>query len=542
VLETTINTDVLVIGGGGAGLRAAIEARKYDLDVLLASKSPVGYANNTAISKGVFAAAGVGKGSDDSPEEHSRDTIRGGRLINDRKLVAVMTGRAIQQVYDLMKFGVNFQKQDGDLWIEHHPGHTYPRHIAGERRRGVSISRPLREHAASIGVRFKEDVLITKLLKSGNMVMGALGIDSKGQLFIFNAKSTILATGGAGEVYLRTNNALGSTGDGYALAYEVGASLRDMEFVQFYPTALRKNGQKVWSYGVLLQRRGTIVRNSLGEDILERHGIEELKLMTRDIMSRMMMSEIAEGRGVEGGLVVEFTNVAEEELKKMPAEFIRGEGYSGEIWVTPTAHFFMGGVKINENCETEFDGLYAAGEVGSGIHGANRLAGNAITETLVFGMIAGDNAASRASKMAVVSAPRNEVLAEVERLKELASHPGGENLGELQQSLRQTMWDKVGIIRNKEGLEDALRQILSLREQLKDVLLPSYQQLSQVIKLANMLTVSEMVCRAALARTESRGAHYRIDYPEENNEQWLKTIEISCESGNITLRTTPVVV
>ena len=532
----TISTDVLVIGGGGAGLRAAIEAKKYDLNVLIVSKWRVGYKNNTAISGGIFAASGIRQESGDSPQVHFRDTITSGCFINDRRLVEVMTQGATQQVYDLIKFGVNFVKWGSDLWVQQAPGHTYPRQVAGEGS-GISLSKPMREYAASIGIQFKEGILVTKLLTAGNTVVGAFGIDDNGQVFVFNAKSTILATGGAGEAYLRTDNAVGSTGDGYALAYEVGASLRDMEFVQFYPTGYGKLGRKIWAYGILL-RGGATIRNSLGEDIIEKHGMKDFTLATRDMLARAITIEIAEGRGIKGSVIGDLTGVPEESRKLH--RFIRESVYPEKAMVAPTVHYFMGGVKINENCQTELDGLYAAGEVCCGIHGANRLGGNAITEILVFGAIAGDRAGARASKMKEIPAPRSQVLAEVERLNEFGSPEGGGNLGELQQLLKQTMWGKVGVIRDKEGLTAARGEILSQREQLSRVSLPSYQQLSQAVKLANMLAISEMVCRAALERTESRGSHYRRDYPEENNQQWLKNIEISRQNGDMTLKLIPV--
>jgi len=532
----TVNTDVLVIGGGAAGLRAAIEAKKHVLNVVLLSESPVGFRNNTAISGGVFAASGIWKGTGDSPEVYFRDTVTGGRLINDQRLVDVMTRGATQQVYDLMQFGVNFEKQDGDLKVQHSPGHTYPRQVGV--KAGISLTRPMREYAASMGVQFEEGILVTKLLKVGDMVAGVLGIDDKGQVLVLKAKSTILATGGAGELYLRSDNALGTTGDGYALAYEIGASLRDMDFVQFYPTALGEYARKTCDYGILVSQ-GAIIRNSLGKDILEKYGMKELKLMTRDILSRAIMIEIAENRGIEGNLALDFSGIPEEESKTV-RQFTHSRYYPEKVLVASTAHFFMGGVEINENCETEFDGLYAAGEVCGGTHGANRIEGNALTETLVFGTIAGDRAAARATKMKQIPAPDSQVAAEVERLRDLVSHQGRENLNELQQSLKRTMWHKVGVIRNGKGLADAQREILALREQLRAVSPADCRQLSQVIKLGNMLTVSEMVCKAALARTESRGAHYRTDYPEQNDAQWLKTIEVCCHNGEMTLRAVPV--
>jgi len=536
-ITQTLNTDVLVIGGGAAGLKAAIEAKKHALNVVLLSESPIGFRNNTAISGGYFAATGIWKGSGDSPEVYSRDTITGGRFINDRKLVDVMTRWATQQVYDLIQFGVNFEKKEEDLKIQHSPGHTYPRHVAGMKA-GVSLSRSMREYAASIGVRFEEGILVTKLLKVGDMVAGALGIDNKGQVFVLKAKSTILATGGAGEIYLRSDNTLGSTGDGYVLGYEIGVSLRDMEFVQFYPTALKENARKICDYPILINH-GAVIRNSLGENLLEKHDIKALQVMTRDMLSRAMMIEINENRGIGDSVIIDFTSVSKEDFQRI-RQFAGTKQQTDGILVAPTAHFSMGGLKINGNCETECDGLYAAGEVCGGTHGANRIEGNAITETLVFGTIAGDMAAARVSKMKQVSDPDNQIVAELDRLRGLASRQGKGSLNELQKSLKHNMWHKVGVIRSSKSLEHARREIIALRDQLRAVSPSDYRQLVQVIKLSNMLTVSEMVCRAALARTESRGAHYRIDYPNQDDGRWLKTIEISCHGGEMSLGAVPV--
>jgi len=311
-----------------------------------------------------------------------------------------------------------------------------------------------------------------------------------------------------------------------------------MDFVQFYPTALKEYARKIYDYGLLVSQ-GATIRNSLGQDILEKYGIKELELMTRDMLSRAMMIEIAENRGIGDNLALDFTGISEEEFKTIH-QFTHNSYYPDKVLVAPTAHFFMGGVEINENCETKFDGLYAAGEVCGGAHGANRIEGNAITETLVFGTIAGGRAATRASKMKQIPAPDSQVAAKVERLRDLVSHQGRENLNELQQSLKRTMWHKVGVIRNEKGLADAQREILALQEQLRAVSPTDYRQLSQAIKLGNMLTVSEMVCKVALARTESRGAHYRTDYPKQNDAQWLKTIEVCCHNGEMTLRVVPV--
>ncbi len=541
-LRTTreINTDVLVIGGGAAGLRAAIAARQCGLGVILTSESPAGFRNNTAISKAVLAAVGFRKESGDSPEAHLQDIITGGRLINDRRLAATLTPAVRQQIYDLMEFGVNFRQRDGELVVGRAPGHSYSRNVSVETNRGINITRPMRRYAADIGVQFVEGFLVTRLLPAGATVVGALGINDRGEVCVIGAKATVLATGGGGRIYQRTNNAVGSTGDGYALAYRAGAVLRDMEFVQFYPTAWGKQGGKMCMYEWLLPA-GATIRNSLGEDILHRHGIGDVALITRDMLTRAVMQEIAAGRGVEGNVVFDFTTIPEERVQRLyRSGLMSPETNYGRLLVAPTVHFFMGGVVINENAETEIDGLYAAGEVCGGLHGANRLGGNALSETLVFGNIAGKRAAAAAVEKELIPVPQGEVAAEVDRLKKLASGSRQGSPGEIEQSLQQTMWDRVGVIRDKQNLEDAHKRILALREQLAEVSLADYRQLPRKVKLDNMLTVSEMVCRAALMRTESRGAHYRSDYPEEDNEHWLKTVQISRQNGKMVLNTVPV--
>jgi fumarate reductase (CoM/CoB) subunit A len=539
MLSSSINTDVLVIGGGAAGLRAAIQVRKHGLRVLLVSESRVGFRNNTAISGAVFAAAGTGREAD-SPEVHFNDMITGGRFINDQRMVEVITQGAMQQVRDLIGFGVNFRRCDEELYVRHMFGHRYPRHVCGDTFMGTSITRPMREYALKMGVQFLEGILITKLMMTGGRAAGAFGMNAKGEGVAFKAKSTILATGGAGQLYLRTNNASRITGDGYALAYDIGATLRDMEFVQFYPAAWGKNGTMLCSYERFLDRGG-IIRNVLGEDILRKHGIRASASLTRDVVSKIIMLEILDGRGDEDYVFFDLSTLSQEEIRTLCRYgSMKRKDYSEKLGVAPTVHFFMGGVKVTENGETGIDGLFAAGEVCGGAHGANRLAGNAITEMLVFGTIAGDQAASSALRNSWVSISQKEAAVEFERIKGMAIGSSKDNLDELEQCLKQTMWHKAGIIRNMKDLRDAQREISLLRERLEGVPLRDTRQWRKGIKLSSMLKVAEMVCGAALRRTESRGAHYRSDYPEENNAYWLTTIEVSNQHGEMTFMTTPV--
>ncbi|HEY77597.1 MAG TPA: FAD-binding protein [Dehalococcoidia bacterium] len=528
----TIDTDVLVIGGGAAGLRAAIEARKSGVGVVLVSESPVGFRNNTAISKALFAAAGIGQERDDSPALHLQDTITAGRFLNDRRLVAAMVWGAEQQVTDLSEYGVVYQQSPAQAPAGQVYGHTYPRHVVAQAGRGINISRPMRQYASSMGTQFIEDLLITRLLRADGVVVGAMGIDSRGQVSVVSAKATVLATGGGGQVYLRTNNAVGMTGAGYVLAYEAGAVLRDMEFVQFYPTAWGKNGSKMCMYEWFLPR-GAVLRNALGGDILPRHGIGN-GAITRDILARAIMAEIADGRGIGGNVIFDFTTLPEEYAEGLYGFGLVDEtGYIEKLPVAPTVHFFMGGVRINKDGETGIDGLYAAGEVCGGMHGANRIVGNALTEAFVFGAIAGSRAAARASGVGRTPSPPGEVAAEVNRLERLVAGGGRGDVGQLMLALKRVMWDNVGVLRSRAGLEDALEKIIAMRRERP---MTSAADCRLLVKMDNMLTVSEMICRAALTRTESRGAHYRTDFPAEDGARWLKTIEIYRSEGEMLLR------
>ena len=529
-----LNTNVLVIGSGIAGLRAAIAARQRDADVVLLSESPAGFRSNSAISRAVFATAGFRPDVGDSPEAHLEDIISGGRLLGDRRLITVMTEAIFRQVDDLQEYGVRFISRDGKIRVGRAPGHSFPRHLSVIKNQGINITRPMRQYAAGIGVRFLEGVQVTRLLRDGNEIVGALGLDIYGRVYIIGAGATVLATGGAGRVYRRTNNAVGSTGDGYALAYDAGAVLRDMEFVQFYPTGWREDGSKMCFYEGLLPI-GATIRNSLGEDILVKHNLGDYTVVTRDKLARTIMMEIAAGRGINGNVVFDFSTVPGDKAQLLE-EAKRMSNASGmdSVPVSPTVHFFMGGIRIDENTGVGIRGLYAAGEVCGGIHGANRLGGNAISETLVFGSIAGNRAATTAGKKSI-TVPESEIDAGVDSLRGLAAGSKQESLDYLWHSLRKMMWDKVGVIRDGPGLKKAFGEITSLREQLNTIELSDSRELYQAAKLTKALTVAEMICWAAMMRTESRGAHYRSDHPEEDTQHWLKNIEISQRNGEMVL-------
>jgi len=535
-----VSCDVLVIGGGGSGLRAAIEAREMGLDVIIVSKSRVGYGNNTFISKGTFAAATGWRDPRDNPEVHLRDTVIGGRFINDQKLLAAMTRGAGAQISFLEKCGVRFLKREGTIMVTHTPGHSYPRHVRGEHQTGRDFTFPLREYARRIGVRFIERVFVTRIVTSNGRMVAATGIAPDGRFLVFVARCSILATGGFAQVYLHTNNAAGMTGDGQALAFELGAPLKDIEFVQFYPTALGRLGSRVLLYEVFVFRAGAKLKNSEGDDIIARYGLGDPMVMTRDRLSRAIMQEILEGRDVSGGVIMDLDAVPEDKLFELrhllPAVMPPGKR---EFIVSPTAHFCMGGIMIDENAETSIPGLFAAGEVCAGAHGANRLGGNAISEVFTMGGIAGRRAALIAREIERPQPPEKEIAAEKARLESLPSK-GDRHPKDLRRSIKEAMWYKAGIIRKRGDLEKTLGRIEELKSFVPKLQIKDVRGLVKSLELQNMLIVTEMVCRAALLRAESRGAHYRSDYPEEDSANWLKNIVIHKQDSGMRLEAVPV--
>ena len=530
----TIETDVLIIGGGGAGLRAAIKVRRLGLKALVVSRSRVGYGSNTTIPGGAFAAAPAHSGGEDSWERHAEDTLAAGGFIGDRKLVRIMARNAERQVADLAQFGVRYTNAAESPWINWSvdPGHSRMRMFYGKNSFGTDFTLPLRDYATSQGARFAEGILITRLLKSGDSVTGALGIDGDGRPIVLSAGAVVLVTGGAGQTYLITDNAAGATGDGYILGYEAGATLRDMEFVQFYPTGLGEGTPAAYYESILLESGGRVV-NRLGEDIVAKHDLASPDRLTRDRLSLAIAKEIAAGLGKDGRVVLDLTGIAETTKEVLapvlPKPTTRGQW---RLPVTPTVHFNMGGFCINERAETTVPGLFAAGEVCGGVQGANRLSGNALTECWVFGTIAGREAAGRVRENGRRSPDRDEITAGLAQLEGIASRQGGESLSGLRQSLKETMWQHAGLIRDEAGLKQGLDDVAALTERCLAVVIGDGKELQRTVKLENMLAVSEIICRIALERQESRGAHYRSDYPATDDDNWRVNLLLRKENGH----------
>ncbi len=531
--------DVLIVGGGGAGLRSAIEARENGARVIVVSKTKVGYGNNTIMSKAILTSPGWGD-SDDSPQVYLRDTIVGGRYINDQKLVNIMAGEAGNQPSILEKYGASFSKQDDNFDLLAIPGHTFARDVQGKNHKGKDYMLPLLSYASAIGVDFVDNVFITKLCSSNNRIAAVTGISEKGEFVTFKVKCVILATGGYSQIYFNSSNTPGINGDGLALAYEAGLTMKDMEFVQYYPTASGKRGSNLLLYEGFLFN-GAVLKNSNNEDILMKHSLNNPKTLTRDLLAQTIFKEIRDGFGIDNGVTMDLRGVSDERLRKLKPMLPQGVFEKKTCIVAPTAHHSMGGIMIDTNTQTELPGLFAVGEVCAGMHGANRLAGNALAEIFAMGGIAGRTAAINAKENDKTSFPEAQIEQERKRLDALFSKNGeSEDSILLIKSLKKMMWLEAGIVRSSDGLKKALIQIKEFKTQSQKCQAETPKELMNKISLQNMILTSEMVCKSALLRTETRGSHCRSDYPVEDNANWLKNIAVRREDGGMSMNMRPV--
>ncbi len=531
--------DVLIIGSGGAGCRAAVEVSDCNLEVIIVSKGLSFKSGCTTLAEGGYNAAFAFVDPEDNPDVHFEDTMKGGAYLNDPKLVRILVEEAPERLIELERFGALFDRQEsGKLNQRPFGGQRYRRTCFQGDRTGHEIMTALKEEVIRRNIETIDEIMITSLIMddSEDKVLGAFGLSLKDSDFlIFRAKSTILATGGAGQLYPVTSNTLQKGGDGFSLAYHAGADLLDMEQVQFHPTGMiYPESRKGVLVTEAVRGEGGILYNTAGERFMEKYDPRG-ELATRDVVSRAIYNEIREGRGTEnGGVYLDVTHLPEdlieEKLETMLQQFldidvdIRKE----PMEVAPTAHHFMGGVRINEWCETSIKNLYAAGEVTGGVHGANRLGGNALADTQVFGRRAGIAAAKNAIRnesrlnRAFISTEEERILS---LFKEGDLYPH-----EIKRELRKTMWDNVAIIRNENGLKSAMAKINQLKGMLGNMNVQDgsgyNKNLQDALEVEKMLDIASMVTRSALVRCESRGSHYREDYPN-TDDNWRKSIVLN---------------
>jgi len=533
--------DVLIIGAGGAGLRAAIEALAQGARVAVVSKSLLGKAH-TVMAEGGLAAAMANLDKADSWKTHFRDTMNGGKRLNNWRMAQLHAQEAPDRVRELEQWGALFDRTpDGEILQRAFGGHTFRRLCHVGDRTGLEMIRTLQDRGVEMGFDVFMECTVTRLLKDGDRVVGAFAYwRNSGKFVVFKAKAIVIATGGIGKSWKITSNSWECTGDGMALAYDAGAELLDMEFVQFHPTGM------VWPPGVqgilvteAVRGEGGILRNKNGERFMEKYDPKRLELSTRDVVARSIYTEVKEGRGTpHGGAFLDISHKPAEYVKrKLPSMYHQFKELAdvditkGPMEVGPTCHYVMGGIRVDaETGQSSLPGLFAAGEAAGGLHGANRLGGNSLSDLLVFGRRAGLAAGQYAKKAsapaldnAQIEAAEREVLAPFERTS-------GENPYKIHHDLQDTMQNLVGIFRTDEDLRKALVELDKLKARAKNVRADGSREFNPgwhlCMDLQRMLTVSEACTHAALARKESRGAHSRLDFPKTEDAWGAKNLVI----------------
>jgi len=582
--------DVLIVGAGGAGLRAAIEAAGAGVSVGVISKSLLGKAH-TVMAEGGMAAA-LGHVDDrDNWRVHFADTMRGGYYLNNWRMAELHAKEAPDRVRELEQWGAIFDRTpDGRILQRNFGGHRYPRLAHVGDRTGLEIIRTLQDHGMHQAITFHMETTLLTLLNSGGRCVGGFGYErERGRYKLFLAKAVVLATGGIGRAFQITSNSWEYTGDGQALAFQAGAALRDVEFVQFHPTGM------VWPpsvRGILVTEgvrgEGGVLRNNQGkrflfDDVPENYRSSTAdtpeegwrytqgdkscrrppELLTRDHVARCIRREVRAGRGSpHGGVFLDIAwikeklpNSVEHIKKKLPSMYHQFKQLADlditqqPMEVGPTTHYFMGGITVDGDTQmTGIDGLFAAGECAAGLHGANRLGGNSLSDLLVFGKRAGEHAAAYASNHAAVgaSAVSDQIASAITR-GEAPFERGaqGENPYAIQQALQEMMQSHVGIVRTEDEMEQALVAIAALRQRAAKVGIGGNREYNNgwhtALDLDNLLTVAELVTRAGKERRESRGGHFREDYPDKDAEWGKVNLELSRgPNGAIESRKIPV--
>lgn len=538
--------DVLIIGSGGAGCRAAIEVSERNLEPIIISKGLSFKSGCTGMAEGGYNAAFAFVDCDDNPDIHYQDTLKGGGFINDPQLARILVDESRDRLLDLENYGAYFDRQEsGELDQRPFGGQTYRRTCFQGDRTGHEIITALKEEIIRREIKTLDEIMITALITDENRqeVQGAVGLSLKdSRILVFQAKSVILATGGAGQIYPVTSNTMQKGGDGFALAWHAGADLIDMEQVQFHPTGMvYPDSRKGVLVTEAVRGEGGILLNRNQERFMGNYDPRQ-ELATRDVVARAIYNEIREGRGTEnGGVYLDVTHLdaklVEERLETMLLQFMDvGVDIRKEpMEVAPTAHHFMGGVKIDSWGRTNLKNLFAAGEASGGVHGANRLGGNALADTQVFGRRAGIAAAENASSSSHGFNKKQADLEE-ERIDNLVKE-GDITPQQIKKELQETMWDNVAIIRNEHGLKMALMTIRTLEDRMRRMEVPEgyrfNRNLQDALEVENMIETARMVATAAILRQESRGSHYREDFPDLKPD-WKKSIVLN-RNGKIGL-------
>ena len=523
--DDMVDCHVLVIGSGGAGVRATIEASQYGKTVLI-SKTIVGKGGCTTMAEGGYNAV---LRDEDSCGIHFEDTLKGGAFLNDPELVNILVKEAPLRMGDLIKWGAVFDfTEDDEVAQRPFGGQQFPRTCYAGDRTGHEMMTTLVERLDSSDVTMFQEFTVIDLLKNGDSVIGALALDEKGSLMVIKADSTILATGGGTKVYDISTNSSSGTGDGFAIGYRAGAELIDMEMIQFHPTGAvfpyDARGRLVTE---AVRGEGGLLLNTSGERFMNKYDPERMELSTRDVVARAIATEIQNGRGTKnGGVYLDVTHLPREQIEtRLPVMLEQFLKFGVDIRdqpmeVAPTAHHIMGGLRITTECRTTIPGLFACGEVAGGVHGANRLGGNALADTQVFGKRAGEFAGKTGEMMKKVD---DNQIKQIQDIIDSFRNGSGKP-AQIRTKLQKTMWQGAGIFRNAKDLTKTLEIVNELS--LVSLKAESPRNIAECFIVRNMCLTASLICRSALIRTESRGAHVRVDIPqtyEPRNSPFLHT-------------------
>ncbi|MET0516844.1 MAG: FAD-dependent oxidoreductase [Nitrospiraceae bacterium] len=521
--------DVLIVGAGLAGMRAAL-AIPRGLDVAVISKVHPVRSHSVAAQGGINAALG----ENDTWEAHAFDTTKGGIYLGDQDAIEVMCREAPQDLLELEHMGVIFSRtEDGRIAQRPFGGAGFPRTCYAADRTGHALLHAMYEQLLKHQVRVYEEWYVTALTVEGRQCVGLVAWDLiHGKLHFLSAKAVILTTGGSGRVFLTSTNAVINTGDGMALAFRAGVPLKDMEFVQFHPTTLKDTGILITEGA---RGEGGYLLNTMGERFMKRYAPEQMELATRSTVSLAIGQEILEGRGVDGCVLLDLRHLGRArilerlpQIRELAMEFAGLDPIETPIPVRPGAHYQMGGIATNQWGETELPGLYAAGECACvSVHGANRLGGNSLLETIVFGRRSGCRAAEYVKSIQSSPVSERHFQSEQDRIRRLFSHDGRERAWHLRDELGKTMSQNLGIFRTQESMQEAMQQIRHLKARASSLQIQDKghifnTDLIEALELQSLLDIADTIVMGASARQESRGSHYRADYPKRDDANWLR--------------------
>jgi len=540
-----ITHDIIILGGGLAGMRAALEASK-EVDVAVISKQHPLRSHSGAAQGGIAAVLdGWAQEIGDSLESHIYDTVKGSDYLGDQDAIEILCREAPGDIRSMDRMGAIFSRtEDGLIAQRDFGGHSYARTCYASDKTGHILLQTMYEQMMKNRVKVYSEWHVVSLIIQDNICRGVVAYDmAGGTLQVIRARAVILATGGYGRAFSITSNAHANTGDGLALAYRAGVPLQDMEFVQFHPTGLYKQGILITEGS---RGEGGYLVNKNGERFMERYAPSKMELASRDVISRAIQTEIDEGRGIDGCIHLDLRHLGKELIMERLAQihdialsFADVDCVHDPIPIQPTAHYSMGGIPTDINGRVPgVSGLFAAGECACvSVHGANRLGGNSLLETIVFGRRAGTSAVRYVKKAAIRGVSSGTLDSIEHEFYDLAGMDGSERVADIKNDLQTVMTGKCGIFRDSRKLAEAVKETRRLRERFDNIGISDRgmifnTEMMEALELRNLLDFSEVIATSALAREESRGAHYRTDHPERDDVGWLKhTLAYRSETG-----------